>query len=149
MMRNMIRSNVLIAVMVTTVVGASQSASAVLYVYEPFNYTAGQNLGGVDSDPDPNTAAGSPIGQVGSYAADFGNGTAFNWYARGTTSNYQSTRDTVVSSGNLSYAGLATSQGSSVSYGSGTQLDPNVPANAAANAATNTENLKLYADSFQ
>jgi hypothetical protein len=149
MMRNNLQTSAILAVLSASVVGMSNLARAVLYEYEPFNYIAGQNLGGVDSDPDPNTTAGSPIGQVGSYAADFGNGTAFNWYARGTTSNYQSTRDTVVSSGNLSYAGLATSQGNSVSYGSGTQLDPGNPANAAANAATNTENTKLYADSFQ
>src|SRR6188472_768304 len=114
MMRNKLQTSAVLAVLLASVVGMSGSARAVLYVYEPFNYTAGQNLGGVDGDPDPTTTPGTPIGQAGSYAADFGNGTAFNWYARGTTSNYQSTRDTVISSGNLSYAGLATSQGNSV-----------------------------------
>ncbi len=87
-------------------------ASATLLLYEPFNYTAGANLGGVDPDPDPLGAPGTPIGLTNTST---GGGT---WYARGTASNYQSNNDAVVSSGNLSYSGLAASQGSSVSYGS-------------------------------
>ena len=47
---------------------------AVLYVYEPFNYTAGDNLGGTDPDGVGPTA-GTPVGKSGSYTADFGSGT--------------------------------------------------------------------------
>jgi hypothetical protein len=110
-----------------------ESGLAVLYVYEPFNYDAGENLGGVDNDPDPMGPAGTPVGQSGTYAG----GGAYTWYARGTTSNYQSHRDAVISSGNLSYPGLAPSAGNSVSYGSGL---PN-PANDAFHKS-------LYADAF-
>src|SRR5262245_13362440 len=89
------------------------AARADLLLYDPFDYTAGQNLGGTDPDG-PGPTAGSPIGQTNTYT---GGGT---WYARGTTSNYQSPNDTVISLGNLSYPGLAASVGNSVSYGSAT-----------------------------
>jgi hypothetical protein len=114
----------------------------VLYVYEPFNYTVGQNLGGVDADPDPLGPPGTPVGQVGSYTADFGSGTSYTWYARGTASNYQSTKDAVVSSGNLSYSGLAASQGNSVSYGSA------LPNTGVASDPADTFNRSLFSDTI-
>jgi hypothetical protein len=122
----------------------TKTGDAVLYVYEPFNYTVGDSLGGTDPDGAGPTA-GTPIGKSGTYDAGVGGGN-YTWYARGTASNYQSPKDAVISSGNLSYAGLATSQGNSVSYGSGlpnvafTPPDPE-PAN-------NLFNKSLYADSI-
>ena len=92
----------------TTMAGQS---SATLVLYEPFNYTVGDTLGGTDPDGGGPTI-GTPIGKTNPH---LGGGT---WYARGTQSNYQSPRDTVISGGNLSYTGLAPSLGNSVSYGS-------------------------------
>jgi autotransporter-associated beta strand protein len=94
-----------------TLSGFGGAARADLLLYDPFDYTAGQQLGGTDPDG-PGGSAGTPVGQTNTYT---GGGT---WYARGTASNYQSNNDTVISSGSLSYAGLAASIGNSVSYGS-------------------------------
>jgi hypothetical protein len=88
--------------------GIGTAARGDLLLYDPFDYTAGQNLGG------SGVSSGSPIGQTNTYT---GGGT---WYARGTSSNYQSAKDALISSGNLSYTGLAPSVGNSVSYGSST-----------------------------
>jgi len=108
----------------------ASTSQGVLYLYEPFNYTAGENLGG------SGVSGGTPIGQAGTYPAGIGGG-AYNWYARGTASNYQSANDIVISSGSLSYAGLATSGGNSVSYGS-----------ADNSAGANTTNIARYANSI-
>jgi hypothetical protein len=136
MIWNMIRRAILVAVIVGSIGTLPESSRAVLYVYEPFNYTAGDNLGGTDPDGAGPTA-GTPVGKSGSYTADFGGGTSYTWYARGTISNYQSPKDGVVSAGNLSYPGLAASTGNSVSYGSGLS-----------NPANDTFNKSLYADTF-
>jgi hypothetical protein len=129
MIFNKLRLSGIVAKLWAAVIGPANSARAVLYLYEPFNYTAGQNLGGSGA------SMGSPIGQAGTYDAGVGGG-AYNWYARGTQSNYQATNDIVISSGNLSYAGLATSAGNSVSYGS-----------ADNSAGANATNILRYANS--
>jgi hypothetical protein len=129
MIFNKLRLSGIVAMLWAAVIGPTNSARAVLYLYEPFNYTAGQNLGGSGA------SMGSPIGQAGTYDAGVGGG-AYNWYARGTQSNYQAANDIVISSGNLSYAGLATSAGNSVSYGS-----------ADNSAGANATNILRYADS--
>jgi hypothetical protein len=115
MMRNKSRRQCLAAAALTSaIVGFAAEAHAQLLLYEPFNYTVGENLGGTDPDG-PGPAAGNPqAGQTGTYAG----GGAYKWRAHGTVSNYQSPNDAVISSGSLSYTGLATSQGNSVSYGS-------------------------------
>lgn len=107
-----------------------------LLLYEPFNYTVGDNLGGVDPDG-TGPMTGTAVGQSGTYAA----GGTYTWHARSAGAGYQSAQDTVVSSGNLSYAGLATSQGNSVSYGSAL-VNANDPLNP-----NDIFNKSLYADS--
>jgi hypothetical protein len=86
--------------------------SAALVLYEGFAYSVGENLGGVDPDGAGPTA-GTPLGQINPM-------TGAQWIARSTAGNYQAPNDVVISAGSLSYAGLATSTGNSVSYGSAT-----------------------------
>jgi hypothetical protein len=102
-------------------------ASADLLLYEPFDYTTGDQLGGVDPDG-AGPLTGTPVGKTNA-----GGGV---WHARSAV-DYQAAQDAVVSPGNLSYAGLAASAGNSVSYGS-----------ALPNPANDAFNKSLYADSI-
>jgi hypothetical protein len=87
------------SVLVTFLLGAS--AHAELLLYEPFDYTPGERLGGSGS---------SPVGKVAP------NGKT--WITRSPASaNYSEERDIRITSGNLSYPGLATSLGNSIRYG--------------------------------
>jgi hypothetical protein len=110
MTRNIRQHGSLITAIIAVAIlaAATQQATAVLYLYEPFNYTPGASLGG---------SGGVPIGQTGTYAG----GGSYTWYARGTGggSTHDPAKDAVISPGSLSYVGLAPSQGNSVGYGSG------------------------------
>jgi hypothetical protein len=101
----------------TAIGGLAVQVQAQLLIYEPFNYTVGENLGGTDPDGAGPTAGDPNAGQTGNYTAAGGGG-AYKWRAHNTVSNYQSPNDAVISSGSLSYAGLAPSLGNSASYGS-------------------------------
>lgn len=106
----------LIVVIATSLVG---SASAELLLYEPFNYTAGESLGGTPDPDGEGPLLGTPFGQIN---ANTGGG---RWYAHGTGGVYDPANDTSIIAGNLTYAGLAASQGNSVSYGAQPGVDTN------------------------
>ncbi len=79
------------------------SVQADLLMYEPFDYPAGDRLGGSGT---------SPLGKT--------NANGQQWITRSPANGgtYDPARDTLITSGNLSYPGLATSIGNSVRYGS-------------------------------
>jgi hypothetical protein len=87
------------SVLVTLLLGAS--AQAELLLYEPFDYTPGERLGG---------SGRSPVGKVAP------NGKT--WIVRSPASaNYTEERDILITTDNLSYPGLTPSVGSSIRYG--------------------------------
>lgn len=82
-------------------------ARADLIFYEPFNYTVGDGLSGVDGNA--YTASGGKVAA---------NGAA--WQPTGYASlsaNYDKTNDSVLVSNNLSVSGLAASTGNAIAYG--------------------------------
>jgi hypothetical protein len=81
----------------------STSSQAELLLYEPFNYTAGERLGG---------AGTSPLGQVAPNGQQ--------WITRSSASagSYVEANDALITAGSLSYPGLSPSSGNSVRYGS-------------------------------
>jgi len=88
-------------------------AQAELLLYEPFDYPAGDRLGGSGT---------SPIGKVAP------NGQTWIIRSPATILPYEEARDVLITPGNLSYPGLAPSVGNSVRYGT----------NAAVATTTNT-----------
>jgi hypothetical protein len=135
-MRNIFKAEKFAAVVVgfAAVLMGVGPAQAVLYLYEPFNYTAGQSLGG---------SGGVPSGLSGTYVG----GGSYTWYARNTggAASHDPARDASISSGSLSYPGLATSGGNSVSYGSALVNQPFTPPDP--EPANNAFNRSLYGDS--
>jgi hypothetical protein len=79
------------------------TAQAALLMYEPFDYPAGERLGG-------STAAG-PVGQTNS------NGQVWITRSPATVIPYDEARDVLITEGSISYPGLALSSGNSVRYG--------------------------------
>ncbi len=92
--------NLLAIPLATVLVG---QASAALLLYEPFDYTTGDRLGGSGTSPVGKVA---PNGQTWITRSPAGGGT------------YNPANDTLITAGNLSYSGLAPSIGNSVRYGS-------------------------------
>ncbi len=86
---------------------ATVPSQATLLMYESFNYTVGERLGGAGNNP-----SGSPLGQT--------NPNGQRWITRSPASGgtYVEANDTLITSGNLSYAGLLASVGNSVRFGS-------------------------------
>ncbi|MEO6437492.1 MAG: PEP-CTERM sorting domain-containing protein [Tepidisphaeraceae bacterium] len=78
-------------------------AQATLILYDDFNYTVGDRLGGSGT---------SPVGQVAP------NGQTWITRSPALAGSYNPVNDTQITAGNLSYAGLATSSGNSIRYGS-------------------------------
>jgi hypothetical protein len=78
------------------------SLRAELLLYEPFNYTPGERLGGSGT---------SAVGKVAP------NGQTWITRSPANSGTYSEGRDVMITSGNLSYPGLASSQGNSVRYG--------------------------------
>jgi len=74
-----------------------------LLLYEPFDYTVGDRLGGSGT---------SPVGQVAP------NGQTWITRSPAGGGSYNPANDTLITSGNLSYPGLAPSSGESIRYGS-------------------------------
>ncbi len=106
MIRNKVTRVALFSVIVLGAISAlNTAAQAQLLVYDPFDYPAGDRLGGGSLD---NSLLGktAPTGQ--------------RWIVRSPVgvTGYTAANDTQVTAGNLSYAGLATSTGNSVRYGS-------------------------------
>lgn len=81
----------------------ASNASAALLLYEPFDYTAGDRLGGSGT---------SPLGKVAP------NGEQWITRSPAAAGSYNPANDTLITAGSLSYTGLAASQGNSVRYGS-------------------------------
>jgi hypothetical protein len=75
---------------------------ATLLLYDPFNYTAGERLGGSGT---------SPLGQIAP------NGQQWITRSPALAGSYVPANDTLITAGNLSYAGLVPSLGNSVRYG--------------------------------
>lgn len=96
----------IVAALATTFVGP---ASAALLLYEPFNYPPGDRLGGSGTNAVGKVA---PNGQT--------------WITRSPASGgtYDPAKDTLITSGNFSYPGLAPSSGNSVRYGSSVSNNP-------------------------
>ena len=100
----------LVTIACASLVLITTSSQASLLLYEPFDYTPGQRLGGSGTNTVGKVA---PNGQT--------------WITRSYTTNtlgYAETNDILITSGNLSYPGLAPSKGSSVRYGSGASTAP-------------------------
>jgi hypothetical protein len=101
--------NKMLPALTTALIGfITTSLQAELILYEPFDYPAGDRLGGAGTNGVGKIA---PNGQT--------------WITRSWTTNtmgYVETNDTLITAGSLSYPGLATSRGNSVRYGSPTNL---------------------------
>jgi hypothetical protein len=98
----------LVSLATASVVFISTSSQATLLLYEPFEYTAGERLGG---------AGTNPVGKVAS------NGQT--WITRSpATTNYTEALDVLITAGSMSYPGLEPSSGNSVRYGSSAAQDP-------------------------
>jgi len=94
---------ILVSLTVAAFVAVSISLQATLLMYEPFDYPAGDRLGG---------SGISPVGKTNA------NGQVWITLSPASGGTYDPARDTLITTGNLSYAGLATSIGNSVRYGS-------------------------------
>ncbi|MEO6434799.1 MAG: PEP-CTERM sorting domain-containing protein [Tepidisphaeraceae bacterium] len=97
------RKLVLATASMTAVGMLAGSARATQMLFEPFDYTVNDRLGGSGT---------SPLGQIAPNGEQ--------WITRSPASGgtYNPVNDTLITSGNLSYLGLAPSSGSSVRYGS-------------------------------
>jgi hypothetical protein len=94
--------NLLVSLASAAIVCVPTSTRATLFLYDPFDYTAGQRLGG---------AGTSPLGQIAPNGQQ--------WITRSPASGgtYDPNKDTLITAGNLWYPGLAPSIGNSVRYG--------------------------------
>ncbi len=97
--------NLFVSFASAALVCACTSSQATLLLYDPFDYTAGDRLGGSGT---------SPLGQVAPNGQQ--------WITRSPAGGgtYDPTKDTLITAGNLSYPGLAPSSGNSARYGSST-----------------------------
>jgi len=95
--------NLLVVLAAVAFVVITNSTQATLLMYESFDYTAGDRLGGSGTSPLGQT---NPNGQQWITRSPAGGGT------------YSEANDTLIVSGNLSYPGLSPSLGNSVRYGS-------------------------------
>jgi hypothetical protein len=107
-------NKLLVSLTTAVVVCLCTSSQATLLMYEPFDYPAGERLGG-------STATG-PVGKTNA------NGQVWITRSPATLIPYDEARDVLITAGSMSYPGLAPSLGNSVRYGT----------NAAVGDVTNT-----------
>jgi hypothetical protein len=107
----------------------STPSQATLLLYDPFDYTAGERLGGSGT---------SPLGQIAPNGQQ--------WITRSPASGgtYVEANDTLIVAGSMSYPGLASSIGNSVRYGSSANNGAGLYTDGIALGTTFTEGSVYY-----
>ena len=104
MMRKMLERGTLLAVAALGAIGGlGRSSHAAVMLYDDFNYTVGDRLGGSGTNP---------LGQIAP------NGEQWITRSPAAAGSWVAANDTLITAGSLSYPGLATSSGNSVRFGS-------------------------------